>query len=192
MTNDVHTHDRGRQPLQDVLACVRLNTTVEKAGRRLMPNAERTLKGAEEMARLWADFPEGLENAVAVAEACAFRLDAIRGEHPLPAVLATVREAGSTAPSARAPSPRPSAHLEPFDSAQDRLRAAESKGPPLRAGEGEGEGQAHPSPCKAEGRGAVSRFSPSPWKGRGPFDSGARCRAASRLRSGCADGGGWS
>jgi error-prone DNA polymerase len=96
VTNDVHTHHRSRQPLQDVLTCVRLGTTVEQAGRRLFPNAERTLKGAEEMARLWPDFPEGLENAAAIAEACAFRLDAIRGEHPLPPVLAT---AGETAPS---------------------------------------------------------------------------------------------
>ncbi|MFL5263101.1 MAG: error-prone DNA polymerase, partial [Anaeromyxobacteraceae bacterium] len=96
VTNDVHTHDRGRQPLQDVLACVRLGATVEQAGRRLFPNAERTLKSAEEMARLWPDFPEGLENAAAIAETCAFRLDAIRGEHPLPPVLAT---AGETAPS---------------------------------------------------------------------------------------------
>ncbi|HYG68507.1 MAG TPA: PHP domain-containing protein, partial [Anaeromyxobacteraceae bacterium] len=66
ITNDVHTHDRRRQVLQDVLACVRLGTTVERAGRRLFPNAERTLKGPEEMARLWSDFPEGLAAAVEI------------------------------------------------------------------------------------------------------------------------------
>jgi error-prone DNA polymerase len=87
VVNDVHTHCRRRQPLQDVLTCVRLGTTVEKAGRRLFPNAERTLKGPEEMARLWQDFPQGLEAAAAVADACRFRLDEIRGEHPLPPVL---------------------------------------------------------------------------------------------------------
>ncbi|OFX19626.1 MAG: error-prone DNA polymerase [Anaeromyxobacter sp. RBG_16_69_14] len=89
VTNDAHMHERRRQPLQDVLACIRLGTTVEKAGRRLFPNAERTLKGPEEMALLWPDFPEGLENAVAIADACRFRLDEIHGEHPLPPVLAT-------------------------------------------------------------------------------------------------------
>ena len=88
VVNDVHTHERRRQPLQDVLTCVRFGTTVEKAGRRLFPNAERTLKGPEEMARLWSDFPEGLEAAAAVAEACRFRMDEIRGEHPLPPVMA--------------------------------------------------------------------------------------------------------
>src|SRR6266702_2675999 len=92
ITNDAHTHARARQPLQDVLTCIRLGITVEKVGRRLFPNAERTLKGAEEMAQLWPDFPEGLENAVDVAEACRFRLDEIRGEHPLPPVLARPHE----------------------------------------------------------------------------------------------------
>ena len=92
VTNDVHMHDRRRQPLQDVLTCIRLGTTVDKAGRRLFPNAERTLKGAEEMAQLWPDFPEGLENAAAVAEACRFRLDEIKGEHPLPPVIAVPGE----------------------------------------------------------------------------------------------------
>jgi len=108
VTNDVHAHDRRRQPLQDVLTCIRLRTTLDAAGRRLFPNAERTLKGPEEMARLWADFPEGLENAVAIAEECRFRLDAIRGEHPLPPILATPAEArpgsmGSTTPTATSP-----------------------------------------------------------------------------------------
>ena len=87
VTNDVHTHARRRQVLQDVLTCVRLGTTVDRAGRRLFPNAERTLKGPEEMARLWADFPEGLENAAAIADECAFRMEEIRGEHPLPPVV---------------------------------------------------------------------------------------------------------
>jgi len=86
VVNDVETHLRRRQVLQDVLTCVRLGTTVEKAGRRLAPNAERTLKGPEEMARLWADFPEGLEAAAEIAARCRFRLDEIRGEHPLPPV----------------------------------------------------------------------------------------------------------
>ncbi|HVP65795.1 MAG TPA: error-prone DNA polymerase [Anaeromyxobacteraceae bacterium] len=87
VVNDVHTHDRRRQPLQDVLTCVRLGTSVERVGRRLFPNAERTLKGPEEMGRLWRDFPEGLEAAAEIAAQCRFRMDEIRGEHPLPPVL---------------------------------------------------------------------------------------------------------
>jgi error-prone DNA polymerase len=86
-TNDVHTHDRRRQVLQDVLTCVRHGTTVDRAGRRLFPNAERTLKGPEEMARLWSDFPEALATAAAIADDCRFRMEEIRGEHPLPPVV---------------------------------------------------------------------------------------------------------
>jgi error-prone DNA polymerase len=96
VVNDVHTHDRRRQPLQDVLTCVRLGTTVERVGRRLFPNAERTLQGPEEMAQLWRDFPEGLDVAVALAAQCRFRLEEIRGEHPLPPVLS---EAAAAAPA---------------------------------------------------------------------------------------------
>ena len=97
VTNDVHTHDRRRQPLQDVLTCIRLGTSVDRVGRRLFPNAERTLKGPEEMARLWADFPEGLETAADLAASCAFRIEEIRGEHPLPPVLAEGGEGGDAA-----------------------------------------------------------------------------------------------
>ncbi len=88
VVNDVHTHARRRQPLQDVLACIRLGTPVDRAGRRLLPNAERTLKGPGEMAALWPDFPEGLEAAAEIADQCRFRLDELRGEHPLPPVAA--------------------------------------------------------------------------------------------------------
>ncbi|ABC81385.1 error-prone DNA polymerase [Anaeromyxobacter dehalogenans] len=87
VTNDVHTHARARQVLQDVLTCVRHGTTVDRAGRRLFPNAERTLKGPEELARLWSDFPEGLAAAADIADQCRFRMEEIRGEHPLPPVV---------------------------------------------------------------------------------------------------------
>jgi len=99
VVNDVHTHDRRRQPLQDVLTCVRLGTPVERVGRRLFPNAERTLKGPEEMGQLWRDFPEGLEAAADLAAQCRFRMEEIRGEHPLPPVLS------DAAPAAPSPGP---------------------------------------------------------------------------------------
>jgi error-prone DNA polymerase len=105
VTNDVHTHVRKRQVLQDVLACIRHGVPVERAGRRLFPNAERTLKGPEEMARLWSDFPEGLEAAADIAEQCAFRMDEIRGEHPLPPLVASGDHGPEDAPIAPAPEP---------------------------------------------------------------------------------------
>jgi len=58
--NDVHTHARERQPLQDTLVCIRHGVTVAAAGFRLFPNAERTLKASLEMTRLFQDFPEAV------------------------------------------------------------------------------------------------------------------------------------
>src|SRR5262249_21006625 len=39
--NDVHMHAPARQRLQDVLACIREGVTIDEAGARLFPNAER-------------------------------------------------------------------------------------------------------------------------------------------------------
>jgi hypothetical protein len=52
-------------------------------------------------------------------------------------------------------SPRPPAHPEPFDFAQDRLRGAESKGPPLRGGERE-VGATLPAPPREVGASATA------------------------------------
>jgi error-prone DNA polymerase len=76
--NDVHTHHRRRQPLQDVLTSIRHKTTVDKAGTRLLPNAERTLKSPAEMARLFRDRPEALERSVEIASRCHATLDELR------------------------------------------------------------------------------------------------------------------
>ncbi|MGO9831763.1 MAG: error-prone DNA polymerase [Myxococcaceae bacterium] len=80
--NDVHTHLRERQPLQDVLAGIRHGVTVAEAGFRLFPNAERTLKGPLEMARLFQDLPEAVGRTLEVADACQFSLDSLRYQFP--------------------------------------------------------------------------------------------------------------
>ncbi len=67
-TNDVRYHTPERRPLQDVLTCVRYGCTVEEAGLRLLPNAERHIKPPEEMARLFADLPGAVERTVEIAE----------------------------------------------------------------------------------------------------------------------------
>ena len=135
VTNDVHTHVRRRQVLQDVLTCVRLGTSVERAGRRLFPNAERTLKGPEEMAKLWADFPEGVEAAAAIADQCRFRLDEIRGEHPLPPVVvdrATAWEGAAVATSSPGQSDRAAA-MVPVPSAPLRTWRLQAANEPAAA-----------------------------------------------------------
>jgi error-prone DNA polymerase len=80
--NDVHTHARERQPLQDVVTAIRHKTTVARAGRRLFPNAERTLKGPEEMLRLWKDAPEVVGRTLELADSCRFSLESLRYQFP--------------------------------------------------------------------------------------------------------------
>jgi len=80
--NDVHTHVRERQPLQDTLACIRHGVTAAAAGFRLFPNAERTLKASSEMRRLFQDLPEAVGRTLEVADACHFSLDSLRYQFP--------------------------------------------------------------------------------------------------------------
>jgi error-prone DNA polymerase len=62
------------RPLYDVFTCLRHKTTLERAGRRLTPNAERYLKPPEHMARLFADLPQALAGTEALAEQLEFTL----------------------------------------------------------------------------------------------------------------------
>ena len=80
--NDVHYHEPDRRFLQDVLTCIREHCTIEQAGRRLFPNAERYLKTPQEMARLFADYPEAIARTLEVASRCAFSLDELRYDYP--------------------------------------------------------------------------------------------------------------
>ncbi|MBM4392020.1 MAG: error-prone DNA polymerase [Deltaproteobacteria bacterium] len=79
---DVLYHDRGRQPLQDILACIRLGLTLDLAGRRLQPNAERSLHGPAEMARRFARWPELLDRTLDIAGQCQFSLKELTYQYP--------------------------------------------------------------------------------------------------------------
>src|SRR6266478_6235727 len=73
-TNDVrHAAPEGR-PLLDVLTCIRLGTTLDQAGRRLLANAERHLKAPAEMAALFRDQTCAIRQSRRIAERCAFTL----------------------------------------------------------------------------------------------------------------------
>jgi error-prone DNA polymerase len=85
-TNRVLLHDASRRALQDVLTCIRFGCTVEEAGLRLEPNAERRLKPAPEMAGLFAAFPGAVERTAEIAaRASGFSLDQLRYEYPVEA-----------------------------------------------------------------------------------------------------------
>src|SRR5213080_3363615 len=73
-TNDVrHARPAGRA-LLDVIICIRLGTTLDQAGRRLLANAERLLKSPAEMAVLFRDMPDTIRQSRRIAERCAFTL----------------------------------------------------------------------------------------------------------------------
>ncbi|MBL8689308.1 MAG: error-prone DNA polymerase [Rhodospirillaceae bacterium] len=82
VTNDVRYHTSDRRALADVMTCVRLKTTIAEAGTRLDANAERHLKPAEEMARLFKDYPEAVARSVEIAERCRFKLSDLEYEYP--------------------------------------------------------------------------------------------------------------
>lgn len=81
-TGNVHYHVPERRPLQDVLTCIRHHCSIDNAGFRLAANAERHLKPAAEMARLFRDHPEAIRRTVEIAAACTFSLDELRYEYP--------------------------------------------------------------------------------------------------------------
>lgn len=81
-TNDVYYHTPLRRQLQDVMTCIREKCTIYNAGFRLHPNAERYLKPADEMLRLFRQYPQAIERTQELAEACRFSLDELKYEYP--------------------------------------------------------------------------------------------------------------
>ena len=80
--NDVLYHHPDRRELQDVLTCIREHLTIDQAGRRLAVNAERYLKPPAEMARLFREAPEAIEETLALDRVLTFSLDELRYEYP--------------------------------------------------------------------------------------------------------------
>src|ERR1700726_856541 len=81
-TNEVLYHLPSRRPLQDVLTCIREKTTIETIGKRLEANAERYLKPADEMARLFRDVPEAIAETMRFAGRINFSLDQLKYQYP--------------------------------------------------------------------------------------------------------------
>jgi error-prone DNA polymerase len=81
-TNEVLYHHPARRPLQDVLTCIREKTTIDAIGKRLEANAERYLKPAREMARLFRDLPEAIAETMRFASRISFSLDQLKYQYP--------------------------------------------------------------------------------------------------------------
>jgi error-prone DNA polymerase len=79
---DALYHAPERRALHDVVTCIREKCTIREAGFRLEPHAERHLKSAEEMGRLFLDYPDAIRRTTEIADACNFSLDELRYEYP--------------------------------------------------------------------------------------------------------------
>ena len=73
-TNNVHYHLRERHRLQDVLVAIRHRTTLDASHTLRRENSEYYLKSPQEMASLFAEWPQALANTVVIAERCTFDL----------------------------------------------------------------------------------------------------------------------
>jgi error-prone DNA polymerase len=81
-TNEVLYHHPARRPLQDVLTCIREKTTIDAIGKRLETNAERHLKPAQEMIRLFRGAPEAIAETMRFADRITFSLDQLKYQYP--------------------------------------------------------------------------------------------------------------
>jgi error-prone DNA polymerase len=70
------------KPIFDVLHCIRKGTTLDEAGRDLLPNVEADLKSPAEMQTLFADEPAWLERSLLIADACRFSLRELKYRFP--------------------------------------------------------------------------------------------------------------
>ncbi len=73
-TNNVHYATRASKALQDVLVCIRHNSTLGESSQWLRPNAEYTLKACTEMQTLFRRYPQAITNTLRIADQCAFDL----------------------------------------------------------------------------------------------------------------------
>ena len=80
--NDALYHHPDRRRVQDVFACIREHQTIETIGKKLEAHAERHLKSAADMAHLFRDHPEALEETTRFFARLSFSLDELRYEYP--------------------------------------------------------------------------------------------------------------
>ncbi len=83
-TNDVHYLNADDAHAHDVLLCVQTGKTIHDEDRLRYGSSEFYLKAPEEMARLFPDHPEALENTLRIAEMVELRLEFGRVHLPEP------------------------------------------------------------------------------------------------------------
>jgi error-prone DNA polymerase len=81
-TNDALFDEPTKRPLHDVMTAIREHVTVQAAGRKLARHAERHLKPAAEMTRLFAAAPHAVAETQRFFAGIHFSLDQLRYEYP--------------------------------------------------------------------------------------------------------------
>ena len=81
-TNDAHYLRREDAQMQDVLMCIQMGKTLDDPGRMRFETREFYVKSEEEMAALFPDCPEAIENTAKIAQLCS--VDFEFGKYHLP------------------------------------------------------------------------------------------------------------
>ncbi len=81
-TNEPLYHRTDRRPLSDIVASIRHHVTVANAGLLLAANAERHLKGMEDITRIFREHPEALETISTFLKHLTFSLDELQYQYP--------------------------------------------------------------------------------------------------------------
>ncbi len=81
-TTDARFHAPGRKALADVVTCIREHVRIKQAGFHLAPNAERHLKPASELFRLFTGYEAAVARTLDLANALNFSLDELVYQYP--------------------------------------------------------------------------------------------------------------
>jgi error-prone DNA polymerase len=86
-TGDILYHAPDRRMLQDVVTAIREKCTIDELGFRRERNADRHLKGPDEMERRFAAYPHALAATEEIARRCTFDLKELRYQYPDEALI---------------------------------------------------------------------------------------------------------
>ncbi|MGZ9719150.1 error-prone DNA polymerase [Rhizobium miluonense] len=75
-------HTTERKPLADIVVSIREHVPIAEAGFKLAANAERYMKDAAEMARLFRDYPKAIANTQKFFSRLSFSLDELKHNYP--------------------------------------------------------------------------------------------------------------
>ncbi len=81
-TNDAHYIQKKDAQMQDILMCIQMGKTLDDPGRMKFETNEFYIKSEEEMAALFPDYPEAMENTAKIADLCNVEFEF--GAHHLP------------------------------------------------------------------------------------------------------------